>query len=80
MRTRIAAVFPPQVPHARPSLRCLVLPAAPRSLAQACWASEPRSRPTAAALVTVLQRLLTACAAQQPGAGAGAGMAHIASR
>ncbi|GIL51841.1 hypothetical protein Vafri_7765 [Volvox africanus] len=37
-------------------------PSAFRSLAQACWASDPRSRPTAAALVTVLQRLLSSCA------------------
>ncbi|KAG2431409.1 hypothetical protein HXX76_009424 [Chlamydomonas incerta] len=36
-------------------------PSAFRSLAQACWASDPRSRPTAAALVTVLQRLLSSC-------------------
>ncbi|KAG2482119.1 hypothetical protein HYH03_018926 [Edaphochlamys debaryana] len=40
-------------------------PSAYRSLAQACWASDPRSRPTAAALVTVLQRLLVACGPPQ---------------
>ncbi|GLI69692.1 hypothetical protein VaNZ11_014381 [Volvox africanus] len=37
-------------------------PSAFRSLAQACWASDPRSRPTTTALVTVLQRLLSSCA------------------
>ncbi|GLC37086.1 hypothetical protein PLESTB_001393200 [Pleodorina starrii] len=50
-------------------------PSAFRSLAQACWASDPRSRPTAAALVTVLQRLLSSCAsaAAAPSSVAGGG-------